>query len=173
MRALIALCLSTAFALPALAAKETIWKIQFWGPKRASLAPYEWYATEVAAKTGGRMKLELSYEKANPNESLDLLKSGTADAAYICTQYFAEKLPLLTVLDLPMFSPENVVALGRVEMALSEHPVIDAHLRAWNAKMLLPTPLTQYQLMGTRKVARIDDFQGAKVRMSGEMGRIL
>jgi TRAP-type C4-dicarboxylate transport system substrate-binding protein len=39
--------------------------------------------------------------------------------------------------------------------------------------MLLPTPLPQYQLMGTRKVTRVDDLKGAKIRMSGDMGRIL
>jgi TRAP-type C4-dicarboxylate transport system substrate-binding protein len=165
--------LAAALAGPAFAAGDVTWKVQFWGPKRPSLYPYEWYAKEVAARTGGRMKLELSYDKGNPAETLDLLKAGSADAAYICSQYVAEKIPLSTVLDLPMFSPSNVVALGRVELGLSEHPAIDAELRKWNTKMLLPTPLTQYQLMGSRKVTRIDDFKGAKVRMSGEMGRIL
>jgi TRAP-type C4-dicarboxylate transport system substrate-binding protein len=171
----IAACAAFAAALlaPALAAADTTWKVQFWGPKRPSLYPYEWYAKEVAARTGGRMKLELSYDKGDAAESLTLLKSGSVDAAYICAQYVADKIPLATVLDLPMFSPDNVVALGRVELAVSEHPAIDAELRKWNAKMLLPTPLTQYQLMGSRKVTRIDDFKGAKVRMSGEMGRIL
>ncbi len=165
--------LAAALAAPSIAAGDVTWKVQFWGPKRPSLYPYEWYAKELAAKTGGRMKLDLSYDKGNPNEGLDLLKAGSADAIYICSQYVPEKIPLATVVDLPMFSPNNVVALGRVELALSDHPAIDAELRKWNAKMLLPTPLTQYQLMGTRKVARIDDFKGAKVRMSGEMGRIL
>jgi TRAP-type C4-dicarboxylate transport system substrate-binding protein len=158
---------------PSLAAADTAWKVRFWGPKRASLQPYEWYAKEVAAKTGGRMKLEIAYGKGDASESLALLKAGAVDAAYICTQYVADKLPLLTVVDLPMFSPEDVVALGRMEIALSDQPAIDAELRQWNARMLVPTPLKQYQLMGTRRVARLDDFRGAKIRMSGEMGRIL
>jgi TRAP-type C4-dicarboxylate transport system substrate-binding protein len=165
--------LATTLAAPSFAAANVTWKVQFWGPKRPSLQPYEWYAKELAAKTGGRMKLELSYEKGDPAASLDLLKAGSVDAAYICSQYVADKIPLSTVIDLPMFSPDNVVALGRVELALSDHPAIDGELRKWNTRMLLPTPLPQYQLMGVRKVARIDDFKGAKVRMSGEMGRIL
>jgi TRAP-type C4-dicarboxylate transport system substrate-binding protein len=165
--------LAMALAGPSLAAGDITWKVQFWGPKRPSLFPYEWYAKELAAKTGGHMKLEISYDKGDPAASLDLLKSGSVDAAYICSQYVADKIPLSTVIDLPMFSPDNVTALGRVELALSDHPAIDGELRKWNTKMLLPTPLPQYQLMGTRKVARIDDFKGAKVRVSGEMGRIL
>jgi TRAP-type C4-dicarboxylate transport system substrate-binding protein len=165
-------CLAAALALPAFAA-DTTWKIQVWGARRASLIPYEWYAKEVAAKTGGRMKMEFSYDKGNPAEMLDQIKSGAADATYVCSQYVPAKAPLLTVLDLPMFSPDDLVAMGRVELALADHPAIEAELRNWNAKMLLPTPLPQYQLMGTRKVTRVDDLKGAKIRMSGDMGRIL
>jgi TRAP-type C4-dicarboxylate transport system substrate-binding protein len=172
MRA-VAACLAAALALPSFAASDTTWKIQVWGPKRAALIPYEWYAKDVAAKTGGRMKMEFSYDKGNPAEMLDLLKSGAADATYVCSQYVPTKAPLLTILDLPMFSPDNILAMGRTELALADHPAIEAELAAWNAKMLLPTPLPQYQLMGTRKVARLDDLKGAKIRMSGDMGRIL
>jgi TRAP-type C4-dicarboxylate transport system substrate-binding protein len=172
MRA-VAACLAAVLALPAFAADTTTWKIQVWGPKRASLIPYEWYAKELAAKTGGRMKLEFTFDKGNPAEMLDLLKSGSADATYVCSQYVPKQAPLLTILDLPMFSPDNILAMGRTELALADHPAIEAELAAWNAKMLLPTPLPQYQLMGTRKVARLDDLKGAKIRMSGDMGRIL
>ncbi len=38
---------------------------------------------------------------------------------------------------------------------------------------MLPTPLPQYQFMGTRRLTKIEDFQGAKVRISPEMGKIL
>ena len=166
-------CLAALIAWPALAAQDTTWKIEVWGAKRASLIPYEWYAKEVAARTGGRMKMEFTYDKGDPAQMLDLLKSGSADATYVCSQYVPKKAPLLTILDLPMFSPDNLVAMGRTELALADHPAIEEELRAWNAKMLLPTPLPQYQLMGTRKVARVDDLKGAKIRMSGDMGRIL
>jgi TRAP-type C4-dicarboxylate transport system substrate-binding protein len=162
-------CLAAALA----ATTATTWKIEFWGPKRATLAPYEWYAKELAARTGGRMNLELSYDKGNPKDQIEQLNSGAADAAFVCSQYVTEKVPLATVLDLPMFTPSSVVALGRTELALAEHPAIEAELRKWNTKMLLPTPLAQHQLMGTRKVARIEDLKGAKIRMSGDMGRIL
>ena len=166
-------CLAALIAWPALAAQDTTWKIEVWGAKRASLIPYEWYAKEVASRTGGRMKMEFSYDKGNPAEQLDLLKSGSGDAAYVCSQYVPRKAPLATILDLPMFSPEDIVAMGRTELALADHPAIEAELREWNAKMLLPAPLPQYQLMGTRKVTRVDDLKGAKIRMSGDMGRIL
>jgi TRAP-type C4-dicarboxylate transport system substrate-binding protein len=161
-----------AAATGSAAIAETTWKAHIWGVKRASSLPLEWYAKQVAEKTGGRMKLELLFDKGTPNGSVDLIKSG-AEAVYFCAQYFPDKMPLTTVLDLPMFSPENLATMGKVSLALAEHPAIQAELRQWNTKMLLPVPLPQYQLMGTRKVTRIDDFKGAKVRISGAMGKIL
>src|SRR4051812_37414098 len=90
------------------AAAQTVWKAHIWGPKRTSSLPFEWYAKELAAKTGGQMKLELVFEQGSPAGSAELIKSGGAEAAYFCAQYFADKMPLTTVLDLPMFSPDNL-----------------------------------------------------------------
>src|SRR6266446_513386 len=103
--ALLAVAAAMAAAAPSAAAEIT-WKAQVWGPKRASALPFEWYAKEVAAKTGGQMKIELSYDKGKPADSIDLLKSGAVEGAYFCAQYFPDKMTLATVLDLPMFSPD-------------------------------------------------------------------
>src|SRR5262245_31312478 len=111
MTRLAAFLISTALALPALAAGDITWKINIWGPKRASSAPFEWYAKEVAAKTNGRMKMEFAYDKGSPVETAELLKSGGADGTYVCAQYVGDKMPLSTVLDLPMFSPDNIAVL--------------------------------------------------------------
>jgi TRAP-type C4-dicarboxylate transport system substrate-binding protein len=170
---LAATALMGAASLSTLAAQDTTWHVQIWGPKRASTLGIEWYAQEVAAKTGGRMKMEVVHGKGGPADSADVLKSGAAEGAYFCAQYYADKMPLSTVIDLPMFTPADLKALGRVELALAEQPAIDAELKQWNTKMLLPTPMPQYQMMGTRRVAKISDLQGAKVRISGEMGKIL
>jgi len=163
--------LAALLAMPAAA--ETTWKIQIWGPKRASTEPFEWYAKEVTAKTGGQIKFDIVYDKGKVTDSAEMLKAGAADGAFVCAQYFAKEMPLVSVLDLPLFSPENVSVQGRVELALADHPAIDAELRKWNIKMLLPAPLPQYQIMGMRRLAKVDDFQGAKVRISAEMGRVL
>jgi TRAP-type C4-dicarboxylate transport system substrate-binding protein len=170
---IVAMVCAAMAAIACPVAAETTWKAYVWGPRRASSMPMEWYAKEVAAKTGGQMKIEFTYDKGKPADSPDLLKSGAVEAAYFCAQYYPDKMPLATVLDLPMFAPENVVAIGRVGLALADQPAIQAELKRWNIKMLLPTPLPQYQLMGTRRVTRIDDLHGAKVRISGEMGKIL
>jgi TRAP-type C4-dicarboxylate transport system substrate-binding protein len=161
----------TAVAFPAAGA--TTWKVEIWGPKRASIVPFEWYAQEVAAKTGGQMKIDIAYDKGKVTDAVPLLQSGGADGTFVCTQFFSEKMRLLTLFDLPMISPDSLAALGRVELALADHPAVEAELRKSNVKMLFPTVLPQYQFMGTRRLSKIEDFQGARVRISPEMGRVL
>jgi TRAP-type C4-dicarboxylate transport system substrate-binding protein len=71
-----------------------------------------------------------------------------------------------------MFAPDSISVLSRVELALADHPAIQAELGKWNIKMLLPAPLPQYQLMGTRRIAKIEDLRGARVRIPAEIGKI-
>jgi TRAP-type C4-dicarboxylate transport system substrate-binding protein len=168
---MVAACLVLA-AWPSAAAK-TSWKVEIWGPRRASLGPFEWYMREVTARTGGEMKFDVAYDKGKVTDAVPLLQSGGADATFICTQFFAEKMRLLTLLDLPMISPASLSATGRLELAVADHAAVDAELAKSNVKVLLPAVLPQYQIMGTRRLASIDDFKGAKVRISPEMGRVL
>lgn len=149
------------------------WKAEIFGLSRSATLPIESFAKEVAARSDGQLKIEISYNKTKPAEAAELLKSGARDAAYFCSSYFAETMPLVTVLDLPMFAPESIPVLAKVELALADHPAIQAEHRKWNAKILIPAPLSQYQLMGTRRIAKIEDFKGAKVRISAGMGKIL
>jgi TRAP-type C4-dicarboxylate transport system substrate-binding protein len=169
--AIAAAAATSAFATPATA--QTAWRASLWSPSRAVTKPFEWYAKEVSAKTGGQMKIEFAYAKGKAPEAAEVLKSGAAEMAYFCAQYFPDTMPLATVLDLPMFAPDRISVIGRVGLALGDQPAIQAELRRSNVKMIIPLPLPQYQLMGTRRVAKLDDFKGAKLRISGEMGKVL
>jgi TRAP-type C4-dicarboxylate transport system substrate-binding protein len=162
---------AAAAAMPASA--EITWRAPIWGPLRSSTQPFDWYAKEVAAKTGGQMKIQVVHDKGKPGDAAELLKSGAAEASYFCAQYFADKMPLTMVLDLPMFAPEKTETLGRVALALAEHPAIQAELKPWNAKMFLPVPFPQYQIMGNKRVASIKDLNGLRVRISPEAGKSL
>lgn len=163
---------ATALGAPALASEIT-WKASIWGSPRTVTQPFEWFAKEVAAKTDGQMKIDFTYEKIQAQQAAEVLKSGAADATYVCATYFADKMTLPTVMHLPMFAPEKIPVLGRVQTALADHPAIQAELKPWNMKILIPAPQQQYQIMGTRRVARIDDFRGLKMRVPAEMGKLL
>ncbi len=158
--------------LPAAAAEAT-WKIQIWGPKRASLVPFEWYTEQVTAKTNGQIKFDVAFDKGKVTDAVELLNSGAADGTFVCTQFFSEKMRLLTLIDLPLLTPEQITAVKSGSSWRSGSPGSRGELRKSNIRMMLPTPLPQAQFMGTRRLTKIEDFQGAKVRISPEMGKIL
>ncbi|MBI2159787.1 MAG: C4-dicarboxylate ABC transporter substrate-binding protein, partial [Candidatus Rokubacteria bacterium] len=45
-------------------AQQVTWKAALFGPPRAVTMPLDWFAKEVAAKTGGQVKIELVYGEA-------------------------------------------------------------------------------------------------------------
>ena len=159
---------------PALAQQVT-WKVAIFGPPRAVTVPIEFLAKEMAAKTGGQLKIEPVYGEAlsKATEMIDGLKAGAFEAGLLCASYYPGKLPLYTVLDLAMLTPDDVMVQARVQMAVAEHPAIVAEFKRWNLRMLLPGPLPQYQMMGKRRITKVEDLRGVRIRVSGEMARVL
>src|SRR5258708_5186292 len=104
--AAVAAALMSAIGWPAAA--QTTWKASIRGERRTSLEPVEWYAKEVAAKTGGQMKIQIVYGEDKADAAAGRLKSGASDGAYFCASYFGDRMPLATVLELPMLAPENI-----------------------------------------------------------------
>jgi TRAP-type C4-dicarboxylate transport system substrate-binding protein len=156
-------------------AQQTTWKVAIFGPPRAATASIELMAREAAARTDGRLKIEPVYGEAlsKATEMVDGLKAGAFEAALLCASYFPGKLPLFTVLDLAMLTPEDIMAQARVQMALAEHPAVAQEFKRWNIRMLIPAPLPQYQMMGKKRIVRAEDLKGVRVRVSGEMARVL
>lgn len=154
-------------------AQSVTWKVSIAGQPKAANQAIEWYAKEAAAKSGGQLKLDLAFNDTKSAEAVDLIKSGARHAAYVCAAYFTDTMPLTTVLDLPLLPPDSMAALGQVELALGDHPAIRAELARSNIRMLLPVPRGQLQLIGTRRIAKVDDFKGARVRITPEAGKIL
>lgn len=156
-------------------AQQTTWKVAVFGPPRAVTAPIELMAREAAAKTGGQLKIEPVYGEAlsKATEMIDGLKAGAFEGALLCASYYPGKLPLYTVLDLAMLAPDGIMAQARVQMAVAEHPAIAQEFKRWNVRMLIPGPLPQYQMMGKKRITRVEDLKGVRVRVSGEMARVL
>ena len=169
--------LACTLLLPAAAAEaqQASWKAALFGPPRAVTQPLDWFAKEVAAKTGGQVKIELVYGEAlaKATEMPDGIRGGAFEIGFLCASYYPGKFPLWTVMDLPMFTPDDITVQGRLQMALAEHPAVLDEFKRWNVKLLLPIPLPQYQIMGKRRITRVEDFKGVRIRVSGEMAKVL
>ncbi|MEM5476559.1 TRAP transporter substrate-binding protein DctP [Pacificibacter sp. AS14] len=161
--------LAVSFAGEAMA---TEWNVSVWGKRRAFTEHVEKLAELVSEKTGGEFTLNISYGGLSKNrENLDGISIGAFEMAQFCAGYHADKNPSITVMELPFLGISSLEMERDISMAVYQHPAVQADLARWNAKLLMPSPLPQYNLAGLGDVpSSIADFEGLTVRATGGIG---
>ena len=170
-----AAALSLVFATETFAADVT-WNVSLWGKRRAFTEHVEKLAEEVAAKTDGKFEIKLQYGEAlsKSRENLDGISFGAFEMAQFCASYHADKNPTLTVLELPFLGVADLETEVKVSKALYAHPAVQKDLGRWNAKLLMPSPMPQYNFAGKGDVpSSISDFDGMRVRALGGIGQLM
>jgi len=164
--------LATAFATETLA---TEWNVSLWGKRRAFTEHVEKLADLVSEKTGGEFTLNISYGGLSKNkENLDGIAIGAFEMAQFCAGYHRDKNPTLTVLELPFLGVTSLEQEIAVSRAVYQHPAVQKDLSRWNATPLMPSPLPQYNLVGTGDVpSTLKDFEGLTVRATGGIGKAM
>lgn len=167
--------LGLLFATETFAADLT-WNVSLWSKRRAFTEHIEKLSEEVAAKTGGKFEIKLHYGGAlsKSRENLDGISFGAFEMAQFCASYHADKNPTLTVLELPFLGVADLEAEVKVSKALYEHPAVQKDLARWNAKLLMPSPMPQYNFAGKGDApTSISDFDGMNVRALGGLGKLM
>lgn len=161
--------LSLAFATEAMAEE---WNVSVWGKRRAFTEHVEKLAELVSEKTNGEFTLNISYGGLSKNtENLDGISIGAFEMAQFCAGYHRDKNPSITVLELPFLGVTTLEQERAISEALYAHPAAQADLARWNATLLMPTPLPQYNFVGVGDApATLDDFKGMPVRATGGIG---
>ena len=164
--------LTAAFGTEALA---TEWNVSLWGKRRAFTEHVEKLADLVSEKTGGEFTLNISYGGLSKNkENLDGISIGAFEMAQFCAGYHRDKNPTITVLELPFLGVSSLEQEIAVSQALYQHPAVQKDLARWNATLLMPSPLPQYNLVGTVDApASLKDFEGLTVRATGGIGKAM
>jgi TRAP-type C4-dicarboxylate transport system substrate-binding protein len=157
------------------APKEITWNIALWGGERDWTRPLHRWAKDMEKRTNGVWKINLHYGSVlSPSkEHFDGLKAGLFEACQFCASYAPGKTPLHTVFELPFILPQDQQQMSEMMAALWEHPALKKELARWNALPLFPAAITQYGLMGNKRIAKVEDFQGVRIRISGEMARVV
>ena len=170
-----ALLAATLAAFGASDALAVQWDVSLWGKRRAFTEHVEKLAELVAEKTGGEFTLNISYGGlSKPRENLDNISFGAIQMAQFCAGYHEDKNPSITVLELPFLGVESLEEERRVSMALYDHPAVAEDLARWNATLLMPSPLPQYNLVGVgEQPTSLDRFEGLSVRATGGIGRAM
>lgn len=164
--------LSFAFAAEAMA---TEWNVSVWGKRRAFTEHVEKLAELVSEKTDGGFTLNISYGGLSKNrENLDGISIGAFEMAQFCAGYHRDKNPSITVLELPFLGVSSLEQEIDLSMAVYQHPAVVADLARWNATLLMPSPLPQYNIVGVGDApATLDDFKGLSVRATGGIGKAM
>ncbi|MHC0053076.1 C4-dicarboxylate TRAP transporter substrate-binding protein [Actibacterium sp. D379-3] len=161
-----------AFATEAMAEE---WNVSVWGKRRAFTEHVEKLAELVSEKTGGDFTLNISYGGLSKNtENLDGISIGAFEMAQFCAGYHRDKNPSITVLELPFLGVSSLEEERRISEALYAHPAAKADLARWNATLLMPTPLPQYNFVGVGDAPHtLADFDGMSVRATGGIGEAM
>ena len=166
----VAATVAASFATGALA---TEWNVSLWGKRRAFTEHVEKLAELVDQKTNGEFKINISYGGLSKNkENLDGISIGAFEMAQFCAGYHRDKNPTITVLELPFLGVNTLEEEVAVSQAVYAHPAVQKDLARWNAKLLMPSPMPQYNIVGRGEpVKTLDDFKGMRVRATGGIGK--
>lgn len=156
-------------------AVATEWNVSLWGKRRAFTEHVEKLAELVSAKTNGEFTLNISYGGLSKNrENLDGISIGAFEMAQFCAGYHRDKNPSITVMELPFLGVDSLEKEVEISMAVYKHPATVADLARWNATLLMPSPLPQYNIAGVGDAPKsLADFDGLTVRAVGGVGNAL
>ncbi|SFI40923.1 TRAP-type C4-dicarboxylate transport system, substrate-binding protein [Jannaschia pohangensis] len=163
--------LTLAFATEAMAVE---WNVSLWGTRRAFTEHVEKLAELVAERSGGEFTLSINYGGlSNERENLDGISIGAFEMAQFCAGYHNDKNRAITVLELPFLGVQNLEQEVAVARAVYAHPAVAAEMAQWNARMLMTSPMPQYNLVGTGEPrVTVDSMNGMRVRATGGIGDV-
>ena len=161
---------ATGFTTEAMA---TEWNVSVWGKRRAFTEHVEKLAELVSEKTNGEFTMNVSYGGLSKNrENLDGISIGAFEMAQFCAGYHRDKNRVITVLELPFLGVSNLEEEVAVSAAVYAHPAAADEMAQWNAKLLMTSPMPQYNLVGTGDPRdSLADFDGMRVRATGGIGQ--
>ncbi len=162
--------LTTVFVTEAAA---TEWNASVWGKRRAFTEHVEKLAELVSEKTGGEFTINVSYGGlSKPKENLDGIEIGAFEMAQFCAGYHRDKNRAITVLELPFLGVNTLDEEVAVSHAVYGHPAVMDEMAQWNARILMTSPMPQYNLVGTGEPRdALADFDGMRVRATGGLGQ--
>lgn len=154
-------------------AAATEWNVSVWGKRRAFTEHVEKLAELVSEKTDGAFTMNISYGGLSKNkENLDGISIGAFEMAQFCAGYHRDKNPSITVLELPFLGVANLEEEVAVSHAVYAHPAVQKDLARWNAKLLMTSPMPQYNIVGTGEPRdELAEFKDMRVRATGGIGK--
>ena len=123
----------------------------------------------VKERSNGQFVLNISYGGLSKNrENLDGISFGAFEMAQFCSFYHKGKNPTITVNELPFSQDLSLARVAEIYSRVYQHPIVVRDLARWNATLLMPTPLPQYNIVAKGEpLDALADFSGMRVRGPG------
>ncbi|WP_298433468.1 C4-dicarboxylate TRAP transporter substrate-binding protein [uncultured Jannaschia sp.] len=155
-------------------AAATEWNVSVWGTRRAFTEHIEKMAELVSEKSGGEFTMNVSYGGlSNNRENLDGISIGAFEMAQFCAGYHRDKNRAITVLELPFLGVQNLDQEVAVAREIYAHPAVAEEMAQWNARLLMTSPMPQYNIVGTGEPrVTVESFDGMRVRATGGIGSV-
>ncbi|MFT5657008.1 MAG: TRAP-type C4-dicarboxylate transport system substrate-binding protein [Gammaproteobacteria bacterium] len=153
----------------------TEWNVSLWGKRRAFTENVEKLAELVNSKTNGDFKLNISYGGLSKSkENLDGISFGAFEMAQFCSFYHSDKNPTITVTELPFSKDVSLARAAEIYTQVYQHPIVKKDLARWNATILMPTPMPQYDIVSkSEPLTKLSDFEGLRIRGPGGIMGVL
>jgi len=164
---------ATLLATQVQAATE--WNVSLWGKQRAFTENVEKLAELVSSKTNGEFKLNISYGGLSKSkENLDGISFGAFEMAQFCSFYHSDKNPTITVTELPFAKDVSLARSAEIYTKVYQNPIVIKDLARWNATILMPTPMPQYNIVSkSEPMTELSEFNGLRVRGPGGIMGVL
>lgn len=156
----------TAIAPSALAADRVL-VISSWAAPGHSINSRFWPAFIKALEeaSGGRVSARIVYDLAPPSGQLDLIESGQADIGWIFHGYHPERFPSARLLEMPGHEA------GAEALSVAYWRAYEAYFKAGreydSVKLIGLMVQGAGQLHSVRKIARLDEIAGLRLRLTG------
>lgn len=153
----------------------TEWNVSLWGKRRAFTENVEKLAELVDTKTNGEFKLNISYGGLSKSkENLDGITIGAFEMAQFCSFYHKKKNPTITVTELPFARDVSLARIAEISAEVYKHPAVVKDLARWNATLLMPSPMPQYNIISKSDALNdLSDFNGLRIRGPGGIMGVL
>ena len=153
----------------------TEWNVSLWGKQRAFTENVEKLAALVSSKTNGEFKLNISYGGLSKSkENLDGISFGAFEMAQFCSFYHSDKNPTITVTELPFAKDVSLARSAEIYTKVYQNPIVIKDLARWNATILMPTPMPQYNIISkSEPMTELSELSGLRVRGPGGIMGVL
>lgn len=129
----------------------------------------------VTQRTNGQVKCKYYWNAslADTKDTLPMITSGAIDVGFISTFYYPANFPLTSLFDVPFLSNHMDATQRAVDILYKEYPEFRAEFDRLNAKLLLTLVPDISPLGSNKKVERIEDIKGMRIRSGGNLAKAI